>query len=36
MAIKGLKTLGFLSYNGESDSVPTEKPEILLGPGYYE
>jgi hypothetical protein len=26
MAIKGLKTLGFLSYNGESDSIPTEKP----------
>jgi hypothetical protein len=23
LAIKGLKTLCFLSYNGESDSVPT-------------
>jgi hypothetical protein len=35
MAIQNLKSLCFLPYNGASDSVPAEKPELLYGTPYY-
>ena len=35
-SIRGLVGLCFMSYNGESDSVPTDKPELLYGVSYYE
>jgi 23S rRNA (uracil1939-C5)-methyltransferase len=34
-SVIGLVGLGFLEYNGEADSVPSEKPEILFGQGHY-
>ena len=36
LAVIGLKSLCFLSYNGEADCVPTEKPELLYGTPYYQ
>ena len=35
-SVIGLVGLGMLSYNGEADSVPTEKPEVLFGQAYYQ
>lgn len=35
-SVIGLSGLCFLSYNGEADSVPTEKPELLYGNAYYQ
>jgi hypothetical protein len=32
----GLKSLCFLSYNGEADSIPPEKPELLWGEPFYQ
>ena len=34
--IVGLKSLCFLSYNGEADSIPPEKPELLYGTSFYQ
>lgn len=32
----GLSSLCFLDYNGEADSVPTDKPEVIYGNSYYQ
>ena len=32
----GLSSLCFLGYNGEADSVPTDKPEVIYGNSYYQ
>lgn len=34
-SIIGLVGLCFLEYNGEADSVPTDKPSLLFGTPYY-
>jgi tRNA/tmRNA/rRNA uracil-C5-methylase (TrmA/RlmC/RlmD family) len=35
-SLRGLVGLCFLDYNGESDSVPSEKPTLLYGLPYYQ
>jgi len=35
-SVIGLVGLSFLDYNGEADSVPNEKPELLFGLPYYQ
>ena len=34
--IVGLASLCFLEYNGEGDSVPSVKPQLLYGTPYYQ
>jgi tRNA/tmRNA/rRNA uracil-C5-methylase (TrmA/RlmC/RlmD family) len=34
-SVIGLVGLGLLPYQGEADSVPSEKPELLFGQPYY-
>ena len=34
-SVRGLVGLCFLSYNGEADSVPSDKPELLYGTPHY-
>lgn len=35
-SVIGLASLCFLDYNGEADSVPTDKPQLLWGTPYYQ
>ena len=35
-SIIGLASLCFLDYNGEADSVPSEKPEVIYGTSFYQ
>ena len=35
-SVRGLVGLCWLSYNGEADSVPSEKPELLYGQPFYQ
>ncbi len=35
-SVIGLVSLCFLSYNGEADSVPSEKPEVIYGTPFYQ
>jgi tRNA/tmRNA/rRNA uracil-C5-methylase (TrmA/RlmC/RlmD family) len=35
-SVIGLASLCFLDYNGEADSVPTDKPQLLWGTSYYQ
>jgi hypothetical protein len=35
-SVIGLSSLCFLDYNGEADSVPTDKPEVIYGNSFYQ